>query len=106
MSRTLKRSVARAHYGKFAKLWREDLRISGQYGQPNSPKRPPFNQWYAMHQKNLEMTKESTPADVQEYMSAQDPWAQETNTGDSRGDERSERGVTHIDIATGKEDEE
>lgn len=107
MSRTLKRSIARHHYAKFTKLWRDDLRLSGQYGRPNAPKRPTFNQWYTMHQRDLEMTKESSPQDVQEYLEmGKDPWAQEKNTGDPNGSD-GERGVTHIQMVTPeKEDAE
>lgn len=97
MSRTLNRSIARAHYNQFAKQWRRDLRTAGLYGQPRSPKRPTFNQWFAMHMNDTAMTKESTPGDVVEYLGL-DPW-DPANEGTERPafeTDDSDRGVVTI----------
>ncbi len=108
MSRTLDRSIARNLYSKFAKRWNQEKKLAGVYGKPGY-KKPKFNEWYAMHQKNLEMMKESAPSDVVEYL-GDDPWggakeytAQQINDGQDQPKE--ERGVVTIDIASGKEDE-
>lgn len=80
MSRTISRSVAKRHYAKFSRLWRDDLRRAGLYGVARSPKRPTFNQWYAMHMQDIALTKESTPADVREHLGLTleaDPWAEQ-----------------------------
>ncbi len=101
MTRTLERSIARSLYQRFARNWRRELRLAGLYGKPNSPKRPTFNQWYKMHEKDSQMMRESTPQDVAEYMG--DPWASgeaarfEVSTTTQDGEER--RGVVEIPIA-------
>lgn len=107
MSRNLERSVARALYAKFAKQWRHEQRAAGVYGRPNNYKRPKFNEWYAMYQKNLEMMKQATPNDVREYV-GEDPWVTqpEVNLAPIQGEPEGERrGVVTLDITSGKEDE-
>ncbi len=71
--RTIERKIARAHYERFCRLWRRDLRLGGLYGMPRSPKRPRFNQWYEMHLRDLSMMEKSAPADVIEHLGL-DPW--------------------------------
>lgn len=73
-NRTLNRSAAKALYAKFSHAWRDEKRLSGQYGKPGARK-PTFNQWYKMHQRDIGMMAESTPTDVQEYLGL-DPWEQ------------------------------
>jgi hypothetical protein len=103
MSRTLERSIARREYTKFAKRWRDEKRFAGVYGQPGY-RRPSFNEWYHMHQKDLEMMRQSTPADVQEYL-GQDPWVEiQAPAPMKQAEEDAERGVMTIDIATGEEE--
>ncbi len=105
MSRTLDRSIARNLYSKFAKRWNQEKKLAGVYGKPGY-KKPKFNEWYTMHQKNLEMMKESAPADVVEYL-GDDPWAGAPSY-EAKSEEpetKEERGVVTIDIASGKEDE-
>lgn len=97
MSRTLDRSIARHLYAKFAADWRKELRKTGLYGTPKSPKRPTFAQWYALHEKDQGMLQESTAQDVMEYLE-QDPWA-ETRVESSESDTDGERGVVTIPIA-------
>ena len=112
MSRNLERSVARNLYAKFAKQWRHEQRLAGVYGKPNHFKRPKFNEWYAMHQKDLGMMQESAPNDVLEYV-GEDPWgatsyaasAPET-PGNETPNPLEQRGVVTLDIASGKEEEE
>lgn len=93
-NRTLDRSVARALYADFSKRWRRELRGADVYGKPGSPKKPKFSQWYAMHERDLSMMKESTPQDVAEYM--EDPWA--TPDVSPPKDDAGERGVVEIPI--------
>jgi hypothetical protein len=108
MSRTIERAVARREYEKFSKKWREEKRFAGVYGQVGYRK-PSFNEWYHMHQRNLEMMKESTPADVQEHLGL-DPWIEVQDpprTAKEIHDEaipEENRGVITIDIATGEEE--
>lgn len=103
MSRTLDRSIARGLYEKFAKRWNQEKRLAGVYGKPGYRK-PRFNEWYAMHQRNLEMMKESAPADVVEHL-GDDPWGAESDAFRPQPDKtEGERGVTTIDIV-GSEDE-
>ena len=101
MSRTIERSIARREYGKFARRWRDEKRFAGVYGQPGY-RRPSFSEWYHMHQRDLEMMKQSTPADVQEYLGA-DPWV-EVQAAPVLEETPSERGVVTLDIATGEEE--
>lgn len=104
MSRTLERSIARREYAKFAKRWRDEKRLAGIYGKAGY-KRPSFGEWSAIHQRNLEMMKQSQPADVVEYLGA-DPWAEPAKKQDdlafldSAGTDepKEERGVMTIDI--------
>lgn len=101
MSRTLNRSIARKQYAKFAKAWRDDLRRAGLYGRARSPKRPTFNQWYGMHQHNIEAMRESTPTDVAEYLRPDvDPWTEAPLNLSSGPDgaPEGERGVVTMDI--------
>lgn len=102
MSRTIERSVARREYEKFAKRWREEKRFAGVYGKTGYRK-PSFNEWYHIHQKDLEMMKQSTPADVQEYLGL-DPWVEVQASPESPSQEESDRGVLTIDIASGEEE--
>ena len=105
MSRNLERSMARSEYAKFAKRWRHEQRLAGVYGKTGF-KRPKFNEWYAIHQRDMEMMKHSTPDDVREYLGA-DPWSPqaEANLAPVGGEPEGERGVVTLDIATGKEEE-
>lgn len=105
MSRNLERSIARELYAKFAKRWRQEQRLSGVYGQPGY-KRPKFNEWFTMHQRNLEMMNESTPADVREYVGA-DPWGEPNpafGAETPKASDEGERGVTTINIAGSEDD--
>lgn len=67
MSRTIERSIARREYEKFARRWREEKRFAGVYGKTGYRK-PSFNEWYHMHQSDLEQMRQSSPADVQEHL--------------------------------------
>jgi hypothetical protein len=103
MSRTLERSIARREYTRFAKQWRDEKRAAGVYGQ-SGHRRPSFNEWYHMHQKDLEMMRESAPADVLEYL-GHDPWVESRGPAMPSDDgSKEERGVMTIDIATGGEE--
>lgn len=96
MSRTLERSIARKQYEKFARRWREEKRMAGVYGKQGYRK-PSFSEWYGIHQRDLEMMRQSTPSDVQEYLSpGVDPWAEEKPAAETSD---GERGVVTIDIA-------
>lgn len=105
MSRTLERSMARREYEKFARRWREEKRLAGIYGKAGY-RRPSFSEWYSIHQRDIEMMRQSTPADVVEYLQA-DPWAeapQYTPQQVNDGEDQQDRGVVTIDIATGEEE--
>jgi hypothetical protein len=106
MSRTLDRSIARKHYAKFARMWREDLRRAGLYGKPNSPKRPRFNQWYAMHAHDTKMAAQPTPQDVAQHLAPDhDPWTEVDAREPSNKEPKPERGVVTIDMV-GRDDDE
>lgn len=109
MSRTLERSMARREYEKFARRWREEKRLAGIYGKAGY-RRPSFAEWYHIHQRDLEMMRQSTPADVVEYLQ-EDPWAPNPGGKDDLraaspepSEEEGERGVLTLDIATGEEE--
>ncbi len=105
--RQIDRSIARTLYTKFSQQWRNELRSQNKYGMANSPKRPTFNQWYAMHGRNLGDLKKSTPADVQEYLHANDPWEdmpEYVPVVENKKDEEK-RGVYTTSISGGDEDE-
>jgi hypothetical protein len=105
MSRTLERSIARREYEKFMKKWRKEKRAAGVYGQTGY-RRPSFNEWYTMHQRNLEMMRQSTPKDVVEYLGA-DPWMEQEprlESGPAAEAPAEERGVMTIDIKSGEEE--
>lgn len=110
-NRTIERSVARALYAKFSRDWRDHLRASGKYGEPKSPKRPTFSQWYALHERNRAMMEQSKAADVLEFLQA-DPWERFANEHPEEAQASSEdasddeRGVVHIDLRTGEETKE
>jgi hypothetical protein len=102
MSRTINRSVARKHYTKFSKLWRDDLRSAGLYGKAGAPKRPTFNQWLSMHMNDTSLTKQSTPADVAQYLQPDvDPWME---VSAPKEEPKEERGVVTMDIVGGGDD--
>lgn len=105
-NRTIERSVARALYGDFSKKWRRDKRNAGMHGKPGF-KKPSFGQWYAIHQKNEQMMRESTPQDVQEYLGL-DPWVEQIPRSLQEIHDEAvpieERGVVTIPI-TGGDDE-
>lgn len=46
--------------------------MAGLYGTPG--RKPGFNQWYHMHERDATMMRQSTPSDVREYLGL-DPWA-------------------------------
>ncbi len=109
--RVIERSIARRLYTEFSKRWRAEKMKAGLRGKPGYRK-PTFSEWYAIHNRDREMMKESTPQDVQEYLGV-DPWA-ETGPNLSSGprspqeihDEaipREERGVTTINVAGDEE---
>lgn len=104
MSRTLERSVARREYDKFLKRWRQEKRLTGVYGKPGY-RHPSFSEWYTIHQRNLEMMRQSSPSDLVEYM-GDDPWAQPEEVQARSGNDtpREERGAATIDIASGEEE--
>lgn len=105
-TREINRSVAKKLYEKFSRQWRQDLRDQGLYGMKNSPKKPKFNNWYNMHGRDLNLLRQSSPKDVQEYlhMPLDDVnWEQELANARTEVAESSERGVTTINIA-GDED--
>ena len=107
LSRKIKRTEARAMYDRFSKIWRRDVRLAGLYGKPNAPKRPSFQQWYAMHQADVSQMEQSTPADVAEHLA--DPWAEQLMEHGMGHDvvndtEIVQRGVETINIA-GDDDE-
>jgi hypothetical protein len=107
MSRTLERSIARREYEKFARRWREEKRLAGVYGKTGYRK-PTFSEWNAMHQRDLESMRQSTPADVVEHLGA-DPWADDapsafTPAGEIAPSKSEDRGVVTIDIASGEEE--
>lgn len=102
LQRKIKRTEARRLYDKFSKQWRDDARAWGRYGKPGSRK-PPFHAWWKMHQKQLEQLRESTPADVREYLaSGIDPWDPK-NEGTEPPLE--ERGVVEIPMVGTDDDE-
>lgn len=100
-SRTIERGMARALYDDFSRRWRREKRLAGKVGFPGYRK-PTFGQWHRMHLRNLEMMRESTPVDVQEYLGV-DPWADPSvegteapaNNGDT---EPMDRGVVTLPI--------
>ena len=98
MSRSIERLVARKLYSNFTKQWRNEMRSKGLYGQKTNFKRPTFNQWFVMHEKDLDMMKQSSPSDVQEYqqMSFEDPWA---DKGESESVSTEERGSVTMNIS-------
>jgi len=107
--RELNRSVAKKLYEKFSRKWREDLRDRGVYGKPNQMKRPTFNQWYKIHEKDINMMSQSNPKDYRDYV--QHLYAEqirenfpqiEMNNSDSSNE--SERGVVTMNIAGDEED--
>lgn len=99
--RTMTRAIARKLYERFSRNWRRDVRLAGQYGKPGTGK-PTFNAWWKMHLKQLEQMRNSTPADVREYLS--DPWADGPTAPAPRSAEPEEkRGVLTIPIAGDEE---
>ena len=106
ISRAIDRSVARKLYDGFSKKWRSELRFAGRYGKPGTRK-PTFNQWFAMHQKDLTMMSESTPADVREYLGA-DPWLEGADASPSLSAASEapseERGVMTIPMHGGEDE--
>lgn len=109
MSRTLERSIARREYDKFARKWRQEKRDAGIYGQAGFRRRPSFSEWIAIHERNIEMMRESAPADVVQHL-GDDPWAEQapdafTPTGEiAPSNDEEKRGVVTIDIGTGEEE--
>lgn len=83
-SRTIERGMARALYDDFSRRWRREKRLAGKDGFPGYGK-PTFGQWHRMHLRNLEMMRESTPVDVQEYL-GMDPWAETPEGPPNNGD--------------------
>ena len=73
-NRQIERAIARTLYNGFSRAWRREKRLAGKYGEPGF-KKPTFNQWNAMHERNSKMMAESTPADVQEFLGL-DPWSE------------------------------
>lgn len=97
-NRAITRSIAHKLYADFSKRWRREKNLAGLHGKPGYRK-PTFNQWYAMHQRDQEMMAESSPQDVQEHMGL-DPWSEPTpeKTAQEVHDEQPERGVVEIPI--------
>lgn len=102
MSRTIERSVARREYEKFSKRWRDEKRMAGLYGKTGYRK-PTFSEWNAIHQRDLEQLKQSTPADVVEHLGV-DPWEGQSEFRPAVEQPKEERGVVTLNIA-GNEDE-
>jgi hypothetical protein len=100
-NRIINRTMAHKLYEDFSKQWRRQKRLAGQYGKPSMP-RPTFNQWYAMHERDVSMMSESSPNDVREYLGA-DPWAEPVATP-TVSEPKEERGVMTIPIS-GDDDE-
>lgn len=93
-NRNISRSIARKLYAEFSKKWRYEKNLAGKHGQPGFRK-PTFNQWYAMYQRDQQMMRESTPQDVQEYLGL-DPWVEQPPTPQPKVEEPSDRGVVEI----------
>jgi hypothetical protein len=96
--RTFQRTQARALYSQFTRRWRRELRLSGLYGKPGSPRHPTFNQWLKLTQKNAReqpaLSQQAVQAQVEETLI--DPWA----GGEAAAFEAAtERGVMTIPIA-------
>lgn len=101
-NRTISRSMARKLYTEFSRRWRREKNLAGLHGKPGYRK-PTFSQWYAIHQRDTEMMRESTPTDVQEYLGV-DPWVEQPAPRSAReihGEvvPRDGRGVVTIPIA-------
>lgn len=101
-NRTMNRYAARKLYDKFSKLWREEKRLNGTYGDPGH-KKPSFSHWYAMHERNLKSMEKSSPADVQEYLEQFDPWVDQQPETDAKAYEISpsdeqQRGVMEMSM--------
>ncbi len=97
-NRTIERSMARTLYQEFSRRWRRERRIAGKQGDPKY-RRPTFRQWHQMHLRDLEMMRQSTPVDVQEYM-GQDPWVETPEGPPNNGDtEPVERGVLTLPMS-------
>jgi hypothetical protein len=103
-ARSIERSVARKLYTNFTKQWRDEMRTKGVYGQKASFKRPTFSQWFAMHQRDADMMKESTPSDVQEYLGL-DPWTEQAKPSSDGSVTTEKRGVMTMSISGDDGDE-
>ena len=108
-NRTISRSMARKLYTEFSRKWRREKNLAGLHGKPGYRK-PTFNQWYAIHQRDADMMRESSPADVQEYLGV-DPWApadvvahEAARKPDQAIDAAGERGVAVIPIVGGDDE--
>ena len=90
VNRIQRRREARRLYERFSRMWRDELRAHGLYGQKVRYKRPTFAQWFQMHERNTRMMDQSTPQDVVEYLGVDfsdgDPWAAQLDPRISGGD--------------------
>lgn len=101
MFRTIERRNARRLYDSFSRAWRREKRMAGLYGKPG--RKPPFNQWYHMHERDASLMRQSTPSDVREYLGL-DPWAPPpVQAAPSVPDERP-RGVVTYSMSGDPED--
>lgn len=103
MSRAIERHIARGLYEEFCRKWRRDKRLAGKAGQPGYRK-PTFQQWNAIHLRDQEMMRESTPVDVQEYL-GHDPWdTSVTERAANAETDQAMRGVVTIPIVGGDDE--
>lgn len=109
-SRKQRRTEARREYERFTKLWREEMRLVGLYGQKTKYKRPTFSEWYAEHQHELGQKPVVKYPPQEQYMDylGLDPWAEQIDPAvkenlSSESSDEGERGVMTIDIAGPKE---
>lgn len=94
MSRTIARSMARKQYDRFSRDWRREKRMAGAWGRPG--RKPTFSQWYALHQGDPAMMRESSPSDVQEHLGL-DPWVDEARVRAENAVRATQKALEEVD---------
>lgn len=95
-NRVIERRIARGLYDEFSRKWRAERRLTPTSSEAKKlGRKPTFGQWNRMHLRDLEMMRESTPADVQEYLGV-DPWADGPTPQEQ--DDPVDRGVATVPI--------
>lgn len=95
-NRNMKRVSAKREYDLFTRLYKDQLRGSGQYGKPGR-RVPTFAQWFAWKQSQNAVI----PLQQQPELTVDDPWAEPMPVAPATPVEDSGRGVVTMDMKTG-----